>query len=1547
MKISNLKFFNSEGYSIPTYFSHKIKFTVNGINRFKLGWQELPEGYIDIDSSGYIIDVSVLKKGRSYSLPENNKLTKEGYNDLLLSDFIKDIEVSVPDGSIFHIDKKYFDISLGIQKEFYSDNIDTSIEFNYTNSIELSHDASAPSILIDTIPDIANLYPSTTFKSSIYLEPVSTGLVSTETIFIMESRNSMAGRPGIYRPESMYDGLRLEFPSVDTSTFFIKNYTLYKEEDAIDDKNISIDEMDNSKIYWSRYTTFTLSDDFDTSSGMPVVINGITYTEPAYTADENTPLALTIGFKNNTEGCFEDNMVIYNIDLTQNTVNPVIIGIFSIKSQTIGEDERYRTLLGNFGIPDPKYYPNLFKESDILENGIDYSLVNKKSKELFLTYHEIFPYAGTYKALINAIKFLGYDDIYFKEWYQYFDASTTQKVAFQKMDIETSANLSQKLKRYNVTLSDFMKWKKLNRLSMIYKINKEENTEEIVDGKFSYISDVNGNTIVSKSKVFENIIMKNDYVYYSNEVLAKLQSLKTWLENYIIGLNCHITDITGEGIYFEKLNENIYSTGNYTFSNVIEHSLSPYFVENDSSLQLIDSSAVIAVSLKEFNNNMTFNDLKNQTAFDFIKYIESPNGNDLMDCIDYKETYGMDGNIDSIDNNFLIYGSDAESPVIFNDIAYELSMDTSCGTLSTTLSHPFLVMDNGIYIFGNFDETVFGCDYDLNINNRLLPTIRIAKGSLRQVFGKWKDNVKYNISSEQTVNGWEFYIQNTDDNTKIAYSKDYITLKPNKNASFKYTKNNKYGAHLFILKNYRLSNYKNDDYFINQDIPYIIEIHDGFFEVPEESNTENTECVARVNFSSIGEDFQKIFITYIYKTDRMPVYGIEGADKITDYINEYNDVKAKYQNLENDKYTEYLKDTMSATDNIKNIFTGKINTNENKIQNYNDAIDNFKDIINTLKNSSNNEYTIKMYQNTIERYLKYIDAVNQKIYYLKDEEDKEILHIRNHQKNVYYIESSNLKKNECHELQYLKEKYFTIGNILKLKINHIGDYTISAKAWDNYNVPFVNKSSAKESVWGACPDINALREIAYSTNDLSVNIIPVDNYAQISSNIMEPEFLSDDKKIVSSIDGSGALIYNNISYAGKHPQENDYIKLCNVTEKVDDISIIEDTSTVNIILCDENFGNQNLFFADCSIMLYFTNPDTHVLANNDYHTVGPLRIMDYNKIPPIDISENDNNYIIAEYNKTVLEEENNINDISLMVDYKSKNYECYAANVSEFEIKYNQVQNNTDDKTAFITINTPDRDPIFNEGSLVKINFFKSVIINTDTKDNEEYVCGNTYRIIDVDITEGRQIYHINGLINKNLFISGYYKNNIYNNYTDDFELKATISGAYLDFVNYITKTASGATDISNNIEKINLMNFWNERYFIDQTFSFHAYSFNPNTALKLWGYNDFSIDTSIFYEELSSECYINEPFFITSNDNANSFTDFSIKGINSLNYMTIWDVFYSANSNTDETELFQITNESIPVKLTQNGNYRFTLTAIDKFGNRLSNDDGYHIFIK
>ena len=86
-----------------------------------------------------------------------------------------------------------------------------------------------------------------------------------------------------------------------------------------------------------------------------------------------------------------------------------------------------------------------------------------------LSFDQIFPYSGTYKALFRAIKFLGYQDVVFKEWYKIIDSNDNQRyVSVQNFDTSTGQTLRSMLKSYGVEYSQYQRYSKLNRLAMVY-----------------------------------------------------------------------------------------------------------------------------------------------------------------------------------------------------------------------------------------------------------------------------------------------------------------------------------------------------------------------------------------------------------------------------------------------------------------------------------------------------------------------------------------------------------------------------------------------------------------------------------------------------------------------------------------------------------------------------------------------------------------------------------------------------------------------------------------------------------------------------------------------------------------------------------------------------------------------------------------------------------------------------------------------------------------------------------------------------------------------
>ena len=193
-----------------------------------------------------------------------------------------------------------------------------------------------------------------------------------------------------------------------------------------------------------------------------------------------------------------------------------VIGSFDIYGQTEIEDIRYKTILDNLGNNINADDVFIFNEYDIKEQGYDWVYLNKKRKEMFMYKNEIFPYVGSYKAIINAIKYFGYNDLHLYEYYRNIDINSHEYGQLKKIEIPDIFN------------SDIVGWNELDYLINTYPNSKYDITNEF---NLTYlITDKKGNNILK---------------YSLDEVIIKLQGLKNWLDVNVIPVTHKILDITG------------------------------------------------------------------------------------------------------------------------------------------------------------------------------------------------------------------------------------------------------------------------------------------------------------------------------------------------------------------------------------------------------------------------------------------------------------------------------------------------------------------------------------------------------------------------------------------------------------------------------------------------------------------------------------------------------------------------------------------------------------------------------------------------------------------------------------------------------------------------------------------------------------------------------------------------------------------------------------------------------------------------------------------
>ena len=703
------------------------------------------KGYLLSDPSGYISGAEIINGGFYYTPSDTVSYT------YLLGDngTFTSVDVSLKDVSIF--------------------NPEPSTTQSISGLYNITLDASG------------FIYPSTTFASAIFLEPVSQGLVETEHLFILEE--TLLG-----------DYIRPYDASNSTLVFRMIG----------DDSQIAFFNVNETttEITWTDELIFDVS----------LYVEGV-------------PLSINIGFRSDEEGVFERTIRIYHLIGDQLYTMADIV----VNAEAIGEDERFRTLLSNFGSPDPKDFPKIFKEIDINEDLPDWQVLNAKSKHMILEHDQIMPYVGTYKALINALKWLGYDDIYVREWFK--DVKENKKLSF--IVPFDAKDRTQTILMFDLDRRKTLK--KLNQLTLVYCLTRE--TGEI--------------------DVWGTPLTENCYSYNIREVFIKLLALKQWLERYIIGINCRITDITGEGIYFERVQNLIYETDNIGYGYEVEHSLSPYSPDHDS--ELICGDASIRLTFLELTNgtvgNMPFR------FIDTVSYAWTP-----YDPLKY---YALDDPSYLADpSHFVLIGPNFQYPLVnFSDVLWKLSVEkTDAGTIEENLvTNPLFIYENDIRYYNIFDTSSIFYDVSTHL------TILLEKAFLRDPsIDEWEHAISYSIYPDPCDNG--SYTMESSSGTITKFD-GYVMFRPDTSSRLQYAVDTNFRVPLLTMLNYKYT----DDYGVTGNFAgkdYILDIVDGKIAMDAgyyTSTSDNVTFYINWNYDT-SLDEQKITVNVVYQSPRLRLF---------------------------------------------------------------------------------------------------------------------------------------------------------------------------------------------------------------------------------------------------------------------------------------------------------------------------------------------------------------------------------------------------------------------------------------------------------------------------------------------------------------------------------------------------------------------------------------------------------------------------------------------------------------------------------------------------
>ena len=350
------------------------------------------------------------------------------------------------------------------------------------------------------------------WEGVVYLPEVSVGLYETFNLFILEEQVDANGSTIYGRPISADSGGSNFKFSWKEDRYASQDIFLYGTQ--LEDNILKIQNLDNINIQLMDHTdVISVIDNLKTVN-----------------AFINDAVQINIALSSQFEKRHERTLIITDDH------DGTIVAEILFYGETVGEDERMRDLLQNLGatLDDGDFI--IFKEHDINEMGIDWMLMNKKRKELLLELHNIKPFLGTYKAILNAIDFFGYNNITLKEYWLNINQNSSSfgKLKAVPVPDKNSGFSYQKRKKFNLPSTTM---KKTSRFSLVYKLNQP-------DGTFDYWD------IPNVEEVFD---------FTPEEILIKLYGLKNKLQREYLPLQAKIVDITGEGTYFDQKNLNVWN----------------------------------------------------------------------------------------------------------------------------------------------------------------------------------------------------------------------------------------------------------------------------------------------------------------------------------------------------------------------------------------------------------------------------------------------------------------------------------------------------------------------------------------------------------------------------------------------------------------------------------------------------------------------------------------------------------------------------------------------------------------------------------------------------------------------------------------------------------------------------------------------------------------------------------------------------------------------------------------------------------------------------
>jgi len=386
----------------------------------------------------------------------------------------------------------------------YNEKVTISITDKETNAsylidssefIELGAGGEIMSIKLPSSPT-GFCYPSFTYSGETFFPKISVGLFETAQIYVLEEMEDETTMENVYSSPRSYEDTTGSITSTIHATF------ISDEDSEISLFNVDYDSDVHPFLEKTNIVSVTLDD------GLSDVINNA---KRQVTLLKSNATLFNICSKSDNEGIYERTLAIYEVV----GANKYVYATIKFRSEIEDEDERLRLMLDNFGIQINQQEEKIFRDSDINEELPNYLLLNEKRKEMLLEYHNIYPYIGSYKALVNIINYFGYGDTRLKEYWLNTKMSKSLKTNNQLNLMSTPIDLTS-LHTFGNAFKPLPILKRVNTTSNELSVPTESQAKFQENNVDLDNKDANNLTSFTKVETGKGVVGKVPYVLPAN-----------------------------------------------------------------------------------------------------------------------------------------------------------------------------------------------------------------------------------------------------------------------------------------------------------------------------------------------------------------------------------------------------------------------------------------------------------------------------------------------------------------------------------------------------------------------------------------------------------------------------------------------------------------------------------------------------------------------------------------------------------------------------------------------------------------------------------------------------------------------------------------------------------------------------------------------------------------------------------------------------------------------------------------------------------------------